>query len=256
MSDRAGAGRGGNRGAQAGQGNGEYDTFEEGTVANAGQYIESMKEVIQWLRQSGRKEADLIADSIENETIAFIAPPAEPVGEQDPNNPGQLLPVSAAEQAIYQEEIRMTAKRRANLREGLPWAATLKGQCSPSLWGELTAEDGFEQVEMDKNPVELKHRINGICCGFQAHKQRVYAVAESIFLLATSMQQSSQSLDKFYREFTARWDMIEQFGGSLTEHTGLIEDRATEIAASDDPPRAVGEVDEADRAVAKEEIAD
>ena len=231
----------------------KYDVFEEGTAEKAGQYTKSMIAVIEYIRKSGQKEAETIATAIENEEAIIIAPPDEPVGPEDPNNPGAFLPAPAAEQAIFTEEIRMVAKRRHNVREGMPWAyAILKGQCSPSTWGKISGEAGFEAMEAAKDPIQLKQRIKAVCCGFQAHQQRVYAVVQAIILLATTMQENNDSIESFYRNFTANWDMIEQFGGSVANHPGLIEERAVAIAAEDG--RDADNVEAADTARATEEI--
>jgi hypothetical protein len=53
-------------------------------------------------------------------------------------------------------------------------------------------------------------------------------------LLATTFQENSESLDTYFRNFKARWDMrIADFGGSLGHQPGLIEERATAIATAD-----------------------
>jgi hypothetical protein len=109
----------------------------------------------------------------------------------------------------------------------------LKGQCSPSTWGKIQSEAGFDAIDAAKNAIELKRRIKGVCCGFERHKQPVYALAQAIVLLATTFQEANESLDTYFRNFKARWDMLEQFGGSLGYQPGLIEDRAREIAAAD-----------------------
>jgi hypothetical protein len=63
------------------------------------------------------------------------------VGEEDLANPGQFLPPDPVEVAIHAQEIGLVAKRRAAVRDGMPWAyALLKGQCSPSTWGKIEAK--------------------------------------------------------------------------------------------------------------------
>ena len=193
--------------------------------------------------------------AIEAEITPTIPPPPATVGEEDPANPGQGLPVDPAETTIYQEEIRMVAKRRGNLRDGMHWAyALLKGQCPPSTWGKIAGEEGFEKIDAAKDPIELKRRIKRVCCGFQAHKQRTYALAQAIVLLATSVQEFNESPEDFYRNFDAKWGMIEQFGGSLSKHPGLIRDKAVELAEADG--RGEDAVEDADVEMAEEMVSD
>ena len=89
----------------------KYDVFEEGTAVKAAQYTDTIKKVTQFVLTSGKKEAALLAEAIKNERTPVIAPPPRPQPPEDPNNPGQFLPEDPAEIAIWQEEIRMVAKR-------------------------------------------------------------------------------------------------------------------------------------------------
>jgi hypothetical protein len=113
-----------------------------------------------------------MATAIESEVPAQIAAPLAPKGEEDPNNPGQRLPPDAVEVAIHREEISLVAKRRAAVREGMPWAYTLlKGQCSPSLWGKIQSEAGFGLIDAAKDAIELKRHIKAICCGSSMYEE-------------------------------------------------------------------------------------
>jgi hypothetical protein len=84
--------------------------FEEGTAEKAGQFTRSMKEIIEWIRKSDRREAENIATELETEAEIVIAAPPPPEGEEDLANPGQRLPPDAVEVAIHQQEIQLIAK--------------------------------------------------------------------------------------------------------------------------------------------------
>jgi hypothetical protein len=78
----------------------------------AAQYTDVIKNIIRYVQTtSGIKEATLIAQALEDEATPTIALPPRPTPAEDPNNPGQFLPDDPAEIAIWQEEIRMVAKR-------------------------------------------------------------------------------------------------------------------------------------------------
>jgi hypothetical protein len=189
-----------------------------------------MKEIIKWIHKLDKKEAEIIATELEEETIQVINAPPPPTGAEDPNNPGQFLPANALGIQIHEQEILLIAKRRANLCEERPWAyAILKGQCSSSTWGKISAEAGFEAINNAKDAIFIK----AICCGFEAHKQKVYTVAQAVVLLMTTMQDQNESVDTYYRNFDTRWSMLEQFGRSLGGQPGLIAEQATEIAEAD-----------------------
>jgi hypothetical protein len=109
----------------------------------------------------------------------------------------------------------------------------VEGQCSPSTWGKIQSEAGFDAIDAAKDHIELKRRIKGVCCGFKRHKQPIYALAQAIVLLATTFQENNESLNTYFRKFKASWDMITDFGGSLGHQPGLIEERVLEIANAD-----------------------
>lgn len=226
----------------------KYDVFKEGTATKAAQYTDTMKKIIQYVNVSGMKEARLLAEMLENETIPTIAPPPRPPQVEDPANPGVFID-DPAELAIWNEDIKMVAKQRQNLREGLAWLySLLEGQCAPSTWGKLEGEEGFKTVKAVKDPVLLKERIKRTCCGFQTHQQDVYAMVQAMKAMHMVMQEGDSNED-WKKKMESMFTIVEQFGGSLSNHPGLIEKRASEIAAADgcDPAN----VNENDRATAR-----
>ena len=100
-----GRGRGGQRWIKRGWESTDPDlkkfVFEEGTAKKAGQYTKSTKEIIEWIRKSDKKEAEAIATELEEETMQVINAPPQPVGPEDPNNPGHFLPADAVELQIH-----------------------------------------------------------------------------------------------------------------------------------------------------------
>ena len=229
------------------------DVFTEGTAESAALFVDSLKKFIEYVRGSTEeKESNLIAQAIEQEAIPLIRAPPRPNQIEDPNNPGVMID-DDVELAIWQEQVKMVAKRRSSLEEGLKRQyAVLTGQCSPAVIGRLKGEAGWEQVDQDKNPVVLVQRIRRVCCGFDAHKQPVYSLVQAIKMLTTHIQKG-ESNEKYKESIEALFNIIEQFGGSLTNHPVLIERRAV-VAAGDDPPRDPDQVNDDDVARATEEL--
>ena len=231
----------------------KYDVFEEGTAVKAAQYTDTIKKVTQYVLTSGKKEAALLAEAIENERTPTIAPPPRPQPPEDPNNPGQFLPEDPAEIAIWQEEIRMIAKRRQNLREGLEWLfALLQGQCAPSTLGKIEGEEGYETIKAARDPVRLKERIKRVCCGFQAHQQDVYAMVQAMKAMHTAMQDHKEFNEDWKKKLESMITIVEQFGGSVSNHPGLVNQRALEIAVANG--RNANTINEGDVARAREMI--
>ena len=207
------------------------DVFNTGTAESAAKFVESLKAIIAFTRaDKDERESHLIAQALENEAIPHIPPPLPPPQIPDPNNAGVMID-DAAENAIWNEEIKMIAKRRQSLQDGLRRTfALLLNQCDTTVLRRLKGEDGWEQVEQDRNPVVLVQRLRRVCCGFDTHKQPIYALVQAIKMLCTHMQKGGESNEKYKERLEALFNIIEQFGGSLTAHPVLIERRAQELA--------------------------
>ena len=117
----------------------KYDVFEEGLAENAAQFTKSKRAIIEYVRRSGDKESDLLAQAIEEEITPVVTAPPRPPQIQDPDDEDGLNMIDEeTEIEIWREEVKMIAKRRQNLREGLKRIyALLLEQCSPSVQGRL-----------------------------------------------------------------------------------------------------------------------
>lgn len=58
-------------------------------------------------------------------------------------------------------------------------------------------------METDRNPLELRKRIKNICCGFEAHKMKYYALAQAIKLLVGFYQHGKMSNEDYKERFEA-----------------------------------------------------
>ena len=155
------------------------DVFKEGRAENAAQLVKSRRAILDYILRSSDKEAAGIAMAIEEEAVPTIRAPPRQSQIEDPNNENNMID-DDTEIEIWREEVKMIAKRRQNLREGLMRTyALLWEQCSPSVQGKLKGEEGWATVDTNKNPVELIQRLKRVCCGFDAHKQPVHALVQS-----------------------------------------------------------------------------
>ena len=160
------------------------DVFKEGKAEHAAQFTESLKAIVGYIRRSELREAGRLAQALKDEVTPTIHPPGRPAQIEDPNNEGVMID-DAVELQIWAEEIKMVAKSRRELRQGLERVyAILWEQCSPSVQGRLKGEAGFQVVDDAKDPIQLLQCIKGICCGYDAHKQSVYANVQAIKLLS------------------------------------------------------------------------
>ena len=96
----------------------------------------------------------------------------------------------------------------------------------------MRGENVFEAVETARDPLALRNRIKSVCCGFEAHEIKFYALSQAIKKLMMFYQKPGMHNGEYKRQFEALWDTLAQFGGSVTNHTDLIATRASEIATA------------------------
>jgi len=64
-------------------------------------------------------------------------------------------------------------------------------------------------------------------------------MVQLIKMFCTFFQHADSSNEDYKEQFESLWECVIQQGGSLTNHPGLIDDRAIEIARASEPPRDV-----------------
>lgn len=81
-----------------------------------------------------------------------------------------------------------------------------------------------------KSLYDIDVHIKKIHYGFDAHKCIVNTIVQAIKLLATYYQNPQQLNEDYKEKIEFLWKIVEQCGGSLVKHPGLVEHRATKIA--------------------------
>ena len=95
------------------------------------------------------------------------------------------------ERSIYLDDRRTALKHQAKLESKLGQLFDeLWDQCSPELKAKLKGEDGFTHVDTARDPLQLHNCIKRVCCGFEAHKMKYYALTQAIksLFLSTNAQ--------------------------------------------------------------------
>ena len=103
-------------------------------------------------------------------------------------------------------------------------------------------------IKASKDPVLLKGQIKWVCCGFQAHQQEVYAMVQAMKALHMVMQEGESNGD-WKKKMESMFTIVKQFGGSLSNHPGLIYKRALAIAKADG--RDANQINNTDRDTAQ-----
>ena len=210
--------------------------FDCGKPGDVALFEKSKKAIVNYLRMSTGKEAPLAAQAIEQMAPMDVPQPPMPPQIPDPNQPNANPPVmidDVAGRIIWEGELKGLAGRRNNLADRLIQAyAIIWDQCSPTVKSKLEQLDNYDQVALNKDPVELLDEIKNIICGRERHKPPVYSMVELIRSLATFYQKDHKTNEQYKEEFESLWEMVEQQGGSMVNHPGLIADRAIDIAVS------------------------
>ena len=107
----------------------------------------------------------------------------------------------------------------------------------------MQGEDDFVEMMAARNSVLLWSRIKRICCGFDDHKMKFYALAQAVKRMTMFYQRPGMTNEEYKKQFDTLWDTVVQFGDSLGKHPILINARATEIAEENNRLDAVGAVE-------------
>ena len=132
---------------------------------------------------------------------------------------------------MWEGELRGKPSRRNDLANGMVQAyALLWDQCSDVVKSKLEQLPAFQTFDDAKDPIRLLREIRNIVCGREAHLQDIWSMCQQIKLLVTEYQKSNESNESYLERFHGMWEALRQQGGSLTNHPGLVRDRAQNIA--------------------------
>ena len=77
-------------------------------------------------------------------------------------------------------------------------------------------------MQLDQSLHELIRRIKKICVGFDAHKQSVFNLVQSLKTLFLYSQSEKDTVEEYTRNFQSLWDTVEAFGGLPGIQDGLV----------------------------------
>jgi hypothetical protein len=111
-------------------------------------------------------------------------------------------------------------KLQDSLKKGY---ATVYDQCSQEVHDKLEATDNWDKMQRDQSLHELIQKIEGICVGFDNHKQEVFSLVQALRTLFLFTQGEKDTVDKYGRNFQSLWDTVEAFRGLPGIHKGLVD---------------------------------
>ena len=200
-------------------------TFDMGKTADAANFVKTIETYTTFVGRSGREYSNQLKQILKGEVdvLPTIPMPARPTAQE--------IAADDLERSIYLEDRKTALRKQDKLADVIMQLYDeIWEQCSLELKAKLKGEEGFEAVGTTRDPLQLRSRIQRVCCGFEAHRMKYYAVAQAIKKLLLFYQKNGMSNEDYYEQFLALWDIVVQFGGSINNHTTLIDTRAAEIA--------------------------
>jgi hypothetical protein len=191
------------------------DTFNTGQNKFAAQFMQSRKNVANYLQRTSVSEGYLVAETVRTGREQTIPLPAA----VDANAPD-----AADLKIIRDKEVKTIAKRRLKLQDSLKKGyTTIYDQCSQEVRDKLEATDDWDKTQRDQSLHELIQKIKHICVGFDDNKQEVFNLVQALKMLFLFTQGEKEIVDKYGRNFRSLWDTVEAFGGSPGINRGLVE---------------------------------
>jgi len=216
-------------------------TFDVGKSVDATNFVKSIETYVSYIGRSGRGNPNELRRILNGDATALptIKTPTVPTKVEMTADEVDIL------RSIYLEDRKQAIKDQKKLDNELGQLYDeVWEQCSVELKAKLKGEQGFSAMDTAPNSLELRNRIKKMCCGFEAHKMKFYALTQAIKKLVMFYQRPNMSNEEYSRQFQALWDTVVQFGGDIANHPTLIANRAKEIAA--DNNRTLGIANQSD----------
>ncbi len=96
------------------------------------------------------------------------------------------------------------------------------GQCLQEVKDKLKGAEGWATTQKEQSLHNLINKIEGICVGFDDHKQEVFNLVQVLKTLFIYSQNNKETVKQYGRNFHALWETVEAFGGSPGVHQGMI----------------------------------
>ena len=178
-------------------------TFDMGKVADATQFVKSMETFVGFVGRSGRDHTDRLRLILNGgvDVLPTIAMPTRPTPEE--------IKADDLERSIYLEDRKIVMRKqdKLNLEVGQLYDE-LWEQCSIELKAKMRGENGFAAVETARDPLALRNRIKSVCCGFEVHNMKFYALSQAIKKLMMFYQKPGMHNEEYKRQFEALWDTV------------------------------------------------
>ena len=136
------------------------------------QYSVTTDELIRYSSTKYKNGADVGRSLFGGARITIVLPPA-PVATGNPPA------VPEGETTVWKMQVSIVLSRRALLDANLQSAyALIKGQCSKPIIEKVQAQEGYEAIEIEQNPIGLLGLIRSVMFNYNSRKYRAVALVD------------------------------------------------------------------------------
>ena len=133
-------------------------------------------------RQTGAEGAPEVAAAME-QFITPVVPVPDPPPDtiEDPNNAGQQIPNPnlRRDTLLWEGRVKMVPQLEQKLQVQLKAAyVDVWKSCHPKLKTKLKSLPNYEQIDTDKDVIQLGLQIRALACGAESTKNKVYTMVQ------------------------------------------------------------------------------
>jgi hypothetical protein len=207
----------------------EHLVFTVGTAQDATNFTKVKDALAEYIGGSGKyKTGTAYAVTAVNDLVGpTIVEPADPPPKSDPPTMKDIKTYK-----IWDDEFaQYLANERAWTDVKVKVFQLILQHCDPSLKEKLKTASSYESVKNSNDIVKLLELIRGFAHNHDEVKQGTMAYVEHDLRLYLGYQKANVPLDDFVREFRARKDVVNTFGGRAGYHPALYRKHCEELAA-------------------------
>ena len=200
----------------------ETAIFTVGTAKDAANFIEVMKQLSRWAGVNFRNGGAMAQAAIEDMIEPKIDPPED-------------LPATGAtkkEEKKWELDFEKYYKKTAAWEEAEGKAFQLiLAHCHPDVERRVTASSKWETIKTSGKLIPLLELVRQVCHKHDEVKQGTMALVEQQMQLFLNYQRQDITLEDFVKQFRARAEVINTFGGRAGYHPKLYQQHCQAMAA-------------------------
>ena len=213
--------------------------FNYGSATCPARFEETWGKLGDHRRQTGNAGAAEVADAMETFTTPVVSvPPPPPAQVEDPDNAGQMPmvmiqnPNLEGERELWKAKLALIPKLEQSIKQQMNAAFVDAWEsCHPMMKAKLKALPNYQQINSDKDVIQLGLQIRAIACGVETSNNKVYTTVQLSKMLHMYHQDKEMSNHQYLKNFEGLVRAIEQQGGTLCQLPALVNSRALQIAA-------------------------